>query len=38
MTLFGDPRLPIDTFNLCPINIHLEFKAAPYVISTAFGE
>ena len=38
MTLFGVPNLPIDTSNLCPTNIHLEFKLVPYVIATTFGE
>jgi len=38
MTLLDVPPLPIDTSNLCPLNLHLQFGLAPHAIVTMFGE
>ena len=37
-TIVDLPSLPVDSFNLCGIIVHLQFKVAPNSIATVFGE
>jgi len=38
VTVLDVPPLPVDTSNLCPIDLRLKFRLVPFAIATTFGE
>ena len=37
VTFINLPQIPVDAFNMCPVQVHLMFKVVPNSLSTVFG-